>query len=308
MKDKLNLATNSRAKRNNFLINIYLIMKQLVISSIKWENMPEEIDKRYVELTLLEKNRVLFFKDEDYKCLQFTGNGFIDIYNNPTGFMVNTPSGYFNDTLTYRDAVPIYSNLTRTWEIPIIQEFAREMTDIYMCMETNIDLVNTPGLLTAPKDMQLTLENAVGQKKEGVPVILAKESFENIEYKVFGVEGQKYFICDKLILLYQAKWNEFLTYFGISNIQQQKRERLITDEVMRAQGGCIASRNNRMVPRLYAAEEINRMFGLNIKPVFRDVFEGGEDDEQLYDTAEIPLREPGGGDGEPAAPPRQRGD
>lgn len=286
MKEKINLTASAKMKKRNFLINIYLIMKQLVISSIKWKGMPKEIDKRYLELTLLEKNQVLFFKDENYLCLNFIGNGIIDVYNNPTGFQVNTPSGYFNDSLNIFNSVPIYSNLTRTCELSIIQQFAREMTSIYMSMETNLDLVNTPGLLTAPPDMRLTLENAIAQKKEGVPVILGKESFENIEYKVFGVEGQKYFISDKLLLLYQAKWNEFLTYFGISNIQQQKKERLITDEVVRAQGGCVASRNNRLVPRMYAAEQINDMFGLNIKPVFRDVFENDVSRETLNDENE----------------------
>ena len=65
-------------------------------------------------------------------------------------------------------------------------------------------------------------------------------------------------------------WNEVLTYLGISNISYQKRERLISDEVTRSQGGTIAIRYSKLNARRQACEEINRMFGLDIWCDFRE--------------------------------------
>lgn len=75
--------------------------------------------------------------------------------------------------------------------------------------------------------------------------------------------------------LYELKtqvWNEALTRMGISSVNTVKKERMITDEVARAQGGTIASRYSRLEMRKQACEQINAMFGLNISVEYRDDF------------------------------------
>ena len=71
-------------------------------------------------------------------------------------------------------------------------------------------------------------------------------------------------MADKIYELKSQIWNEALTYLGISNLSIQKKERLITDEVQRNQGGTMASRLSRLNARRKACEEINAMFGLDI--------------------------------------------
>mgnify|MGYP000119689030 CR=1 FL=1 len=84
-----------------------------------------------------------------------------------------------------------------------------------------------------------------------------------------------------------------LRYLGISNINVQKKERLITDEVTRNQGGTIASRYSRLESRREAVRKINEMFGLNIEVNYREDFQQvGEDNEP-----EDPGADTIGGDG-----------
>ena len=64
-----------------------------------------------------------------------------------------------------------------------------------------------------------------------------------------------------------------MTYLGISNINIQKKERLITDEVTRNQGGTIASRYSRLESRREAVKKINEMFGTNIEVNYREDFQ-----------------------------------
>ena len=69
-----------------------------------------------------------------------------------------------------------------------------------------------------------------------------------------------------------------LTYLGISNINIQKKERLITDEVTRNQGGTIASRYSRLESRRQAVNKINAMFGTNIEVNYREDFQQIDND------------------------------
>ena len=65
---------------------------------------------------------------------------------------------------------------------------------------------------------------------------------------------------------------------------------MISDEVLRNQGGTIASRYSRLEARREAAEQINDMFGLNIEVDFR------EDYREMDDEVVFPGDSGGGGE------------
>ena len=69
------------------------------------------------------------------------------------------------------------------------------------------------------------------------------------------------FVADKIDVHKEKLWNEFLRLIGIANMNFQKKERNIKDEVLASQGGTIASRFSRFEPRKKAIEEINEKFG-----------------------------------------------
>jgi hypothetical protein len=78
------------------------------------------------------------------------------------------------------------------------------------------------------------------------------------------------FLCDKLNDIKSVIWNELLTYLGISNVNIVKKERLVSDEVLRNQGGTVFSRYSRLESRRKACEQINEMFGLNVSVDYRE--------------------------------------
>lgn len=79
------------------------------------------------------------------------------------------------------------------------------------------------------------------------------------------------FVADKIDIHKEKIWNEFLRLIGIANMNFQKKERNIKDEVLASQGGTIASRYSRFEPRKKAVDQINELFGnaklLDGKPV-----------------------------------------
>ena len=110
----------------------------------------------------------------------------------------------------------------------------------------------------------MTLINLYKEFDGNAPFIFGDKNLDLNALKVLQT-GAPY-VCDKLYQLKTQIWNEALTYLGISNINIQKKERLITDEVTRNQGGTLASRRQ-------AVEKINAMFGTNIEVNYREDFQ-----------------------------------
>ena len=118
------------------------------------------------------------------------------------------------------------------------------------------------------------------------PVIFGDSNLDIKSLSVLKTDAP--FVSDKIYDLKVKIWNEALTYLGVSNINSTKKERMITDEVIRNQGGTIASRYSRLESRRIAVKKINKMFGLNITVDYREDFQniGIENDTLGGDSLE----------------------
>lgn len=109
-------------------------------------------------------------------------------------------------------------------------------------------------------------------------------------------------VADKIYDLKAKIWNEALTQLGIPNSDTTKRERMIKDEVLTAQGAVIATRNSPEKMRQIACDKINQMFGLNIWYQFDSVDldntikKGALDYEPLHDSSTGDMRDGVGAD------------
>lgn len=90
-------------------------------------------------------------------------------------------------------------------------------------------------------------------------------------------------MADKIDLHKEKDWNEFLRLIGVANMNFQKKERNIKDEVLASQGGTVASRFSRFEPRKKAVDEINQKFGGLILDDGTPVLPNGEIEVEYYD-------------------------
>ena len=126
------------------------------------------------------------------------------------------------------------------------------------------------------KKQKLTLQNLYKEYDGNAPFIFGYKGLDRDVLSVLNTDAP--YVADKIYELKTQIWNEALTYLGISNINIQKKERLITDEVTRNQGGTIASRYSRLESRREAVKKINDMFGTNIVVNYREDFESNDDE------------------------------
>ena len=267
-------------------------LTELSISMFDWQNVPDSIDPRFLETTLFLNGSAVFFKDEDLReeniegeedgtllALPVAMNGNFDLYNIPTRRTAYATNGY-NRNLTNKDSVIVYNNMIRTNSVQTCTVYARRLWNLDRAIDVNANAQKTPVLIRCNDSERLTLLNAYQKWEGNEPVIYGTKDFDPNSISVLRTDAP--YVAKDLYELKTQIWNEALTYLGISNMNFQKRERLVTDEVVRNQGGTIASRYSRLEARRQACKKINKMFGTNIEVYFRDdtkefddTFEGG---------------------------------
>lgn len=259
-------------------------LTELAISSFEWENLPPEIDKAFLERTLFFQGSILFYKDEElnqFICLPYTSDGVPDIYNVPIKRRAYASNGYNYPNLNTENSVIIYNNLIRTPSTLDMEIFSKRLADLDRIMDVNLNAQKTPVLIVCDESQRLTMKNLYMQYDGNQPFIFGEKSQINPNSIKCLQTGAPY-LLDKLWLAKEKIWNEALTYLGISNITEQKKERMLSDEVARGQGGVIASRYSRIEARRQAIEKINQIFNLDIKLTFQ----GESKSDEAFDVEE----------------------
>lgn len=258
---------------NNFTWRMYFDrLMELSMVMFDWKNVPDSIDLRFLELTLFRNGSAIFYKDEELKeflALPSANYGKFNVYNVPKERRAYASNGYqcqLNDT----NSVIIYNNYLRTNSRLMVEMFAKRLYNIDRAVDTNTNAQKTPILLLCDEQERLTYLNMYKEYDGNAPVIKGTKGMDLNGFTVLKTDAP--YVADKLYQLKTEIWNEALTYLGISNVNTTKKERLVTDEVIRNMGGTIASRYSRLEMRRQACEKINKMFGLDMWCDYREDF------------------------------------
>ena len=268
---------------NATYLQYYHRLTELAISMFEWKNLPDTVDPRYMELGLFAQGQMVFFEDDGglgFLSLHNAMGGALDVYGIPTTRNAYAPNGY-TKSLTAEDSVIIFNNYLHTNSMLDIQMFARRLYNIDRAIDVNANAQRTPVLINCDESQRLTLLNVYKQWTGNEPIIMGTKELGKNPLSVLNTGAP--FVADKLYTLKTQLWNEALTYLGISNINIQKKERLITDEVTRNQGGTIASRYSRLESRREACKKINAMFGLNVWCDYREDFQAIDPESDMGD-------------------------
>lgn len=259
----------SATKNNATYIQYYNRLTELSISMFEWKNLPDTIDERFLELALFSMGMAVFFKDEvlGFLALRTTISGGFNVYRIPIRRRAFADNGYQKE-LSIDDSVIIYNNMIHTNSMLDVRMFADKLADIDRSIVINARAQKTPVLVKCDENQRLTMINLYKEYDGNAPVIYGDKNLNANGLTVLKTDAP--YVADKLYQLKTQYWNEALTYLGISNINSVKKERMITDEVTRNQGGVVASRYSRLESRRQACNKINKMFGLDIWCDYRE--------------------------------------
>ena len=246
-----------------FTEQMYLqTLTELCVNRFKWEGLPEEIDRRFIELTLHSQGLVLFFHEsteyDRYFALKGMAHGQINMYDNPTLFTAIGNSMIQRD-LNARDCVPIWANSLRIPQRQAIVLYARKLAKIDRTIDITIENMRYSRLVTGNANQRQSLVNIMRQVDEGKPIVYVTPGFDPSSVQVFDL-GVHPDTLPKLMDARNSLWNQAMGFLGINNANQDKRERLVASEVQANDEQVLAVRETALNARQYACEQINRMF------------------------------------------------
>lgn len=269
---------NPAGNRLSTIERIYIrILTEVSVNRFKWVGLPESVDPRFIELSLFNQALCVFLWDDDYKkyfALRGTGAGPINMYDNPTSFSVIGGSynkvlraGSYTDPVTKiqspPECVPIWGNFLRIPDKDIIFMYATRLAKMDSSIDTLAEAMKYTTVITAPENQRLSWNNIFRQRQEGQPVILGISGLDLANVQAWPVAPDK----DAILNLQIAKsrvWNECMTLLGINNSNQDKKERMVTDEVKGNEDQVVANSGVALNSRRNAVEQINRLWDLSI--------------------------------------------
>lgn len=245
-------------------------MKKIALSMFEWQNLPDTMNSRYLEMCLYYKGQAALLKDDTYGFIntQAADSGYINIYGLPTllncwSYSYNSQRNLYvpdSDDTASDSCILVMNTFERVPTCSTIELFAKRLAEAQRTVDINVNAQRTPVLVLTDKNQEFSLRNLYAQYEGNSPVIYADRNQLNTD-AIRTIDTQAPMIVDKIMDYKREIWNEFLSTLGISNLSE-KRERMVTAETDSNNELVNLNLQSFLVPRQQACEEFNKLFNL----------------------------------------------
>ena len=251
---------NENCREYSFYFEKYY---KMITNLFKWNNLPDGISARYIEDKLFYNGELIFFKSKHtgfYVVSTANAIGF-NQYEEPTKYLATGLK--VHEYISAKNCVPIWNNNLREGNFNNVHFFAKKLSEIEKTISVNMEQMKNPYIVKCPEGQKSTVEAIFKFKEEGVPYIMVdKKGIENIEIDVIKLDVKNF--TRELMEVKQQYDSDGLTFFGINNVNINKKERLITGEADGNNEQINLNKESMLKARKESVEKINEKFGLDI--------------------------------------------
>lgn len=262
MHDIISMKTIAKTLNDWTYTDYYYRLMLIARSIYKWE-LPNGINYKWVERYLFNDGACVFFKDPilGYMVTKYTDCGKLNPYDEPT-FVRPHATGYTGEPLeNHVNCVIIRNNDIMLPTSPTLQLFAYRLAEATRTSDVNIKAQKTPYVVLCDDKQKLSFKRAMQQIDDNEGAVYGYKNFDISAIQTLQLDAPVVF--DKLTLHKHDIWNECMTFLGLNNANQDKRERLVDDEVQANNEQVFASGNVFLSSREDSVEEIRKLFGLS---------------------------------------------
>ena len=245
-------------------------MKKIALSMFEWQNLPQSMNARFIEMCLFYNGQAALLYDNDYGYINTMAadGGYINIYGLPTEIQCYSyrfnqrRSLYMTDTGEEKgkECILVMNNYERIPTCSTVNLFAYRLAEAQRTADVNIKAQRTPVLITTDQKQYFTLKKMYEEYDGNTPAIFADKNVITPDaLKTLKTDAP--FIAQDIMDYKREIWNEFLTYMGISNLSE-KRERMISNEVDSNNELVNLNLQALLIPRKEACKQFNEKYGL----------------------------------------------
>ena len=245
-------------------------MKKICLSMFEWQNLPESMNARFIEMCLFYNGQAALLYDDNYGYINTMAadGGYINIYGLPTEIQCYSyrfnqrRSLYMTDTGEEKgkECVLVMNNYERIPTCATVNLFAYRLAEAQRTADVNIKAQRTPILITTDQKQYFTLKKMYEEYDGNTPAIFADKNVITPD-ALKSLKTDAPFIAQNIMDYKREIWNEFLTFMGISNLSE-KRERMISNEVDSNNELVNLNLQALLIPRKEACKQFNEKYGL----------------------------------------------
>lgn len=267
-------------------------LTNLVVQMFEWKGLPETVNPIFLEKTLHNDGMIAFYKDPRFQEMCVKGAPtFLNPYGDPTEFQAAM--------YMYNKQFPLYTYLTpiekaKTQNVGVIcrnqidgftssQEaiflFAALLAENKQTKLVSQNALKIPYVFKGTPEQVLTFKNFFERVQANEPMLVVDED-EDILKKFEILNTNAPFYLDKLNADNVENYNEFLTHFGINNVNIQKKERVNVSEANSNNELILHNRNKFLAPRKECARILSELWETTITVDLREDLIHKEDEIQ----------------------------
>ena len=266
-------------KLNTTYTYLYLYQRMINIANsvFLFDNAPKSIDPLWINNKLLRQGSIAFFEDDVIKeedpenalyALPYEVIGKRDLYGKPVKIKCRGQNGYTSKVLNRDQFVIMYDNTSLMPILFTIKQLAMRIARCDRTIDININQQKTPRILKSTNNNMLSIKQFNDRVESYEDAIITYQDLALEDLEV--ILSPAPFVSDKVQEIKEKLWKEFYNLVGVSNVDIEKKERLISDEVINSMGGNMIGRYSRFIPRQQAIDEVNQKFNKNISVVCYD--------------------------------------
>ena len=295
LRAKIDLIMSEKASNNKLANNLqHMDMFNIAMKCFKWENLPEELKRRerLIERFLCERGAVAMFYDETkgFYILPFSYVGAVDDYGEytriqPISMNSNT---VFKEYTIGEDCVIIRDNELEIAPILYINYHADKIEKLFRIREKNNNFLKMPIIFGSTGNRGEDKKNAFEVSQvlgaDDNEIAIVSGAFDQL--KLFDLKPQ--YFGRELQEQIKDLQNNFFEYLGIKFNSEYKKERMSVEEVNMAEERCMVHLKKRLDPREKACEQINKIWGLDLRVI------ANKFDEDIVKTTNVVASVSGG--------------
>lgn len=264
------------------------IYTQVATQLFKWEGLPDTIPAHFIEDRLFRKGSIMFAKTDltGEFVTDYVNEGTIDMYDRPTKYrVVNNDRNINGISFPREEVVIIKNNINKLPTEILIEKNIDELVELHITKLMNQTWQRMPVIFQGNHTVVQSLRSLIEDMLEGGSPVAITDKSLNIDM-INPIDTRTQYLGAELRDETKMVVGELLTTLGINNLEVSKKERLVAAEADINKQEVNIHLLSFLEPRKQAAEEINKLFGLNvtvdvnealfIEEVLDDAYDNGE--------------------------------
>lgn len=231
-----NIEADARLDNNAIFTTLYEIFESVLISSFRWNGLPEWIYYTRPEQYQFYRGLIAGFIDEKdenkFKIFPAFGAGNL----RQDGFMSKYQMNGFNGDVWIKSYDEIVLGENNSAQMPtqfIMVQFVDRMQKCLRAVDNGITRAAFAQILGCDNEQQVReIVEAYNKQKDNMPFVATmSKTFTDGQIQRVSLFDDREFNLAQIWNTYDRYKHEFYTFFGINNTESEKPERMVKDEV-----------------------------------------------------------------------------